>query len=285
MGRHHRRNYTRKSKTRKKTLDQKLRNKNKKKISVLNRTVLSNAAQLDRLKHDVETNVLENVQCTFANRFGGQWFSEEVSQAGINQSSENVVIRPWSGMGPGSNPNQRQGRQVIMKSLTYRIDVTVEGGVVASNWNRVGCYIVLDTQPMSTPFTSPQADQPTLNANGGASIGNTIQAQLLTGQSIQPHLQFQNMVACGGPGARFKVLGHLKGRIQQVAAGSTARPSITWEGTLTQPYKIKYGDYRDDATLAENPTNQQLLFFPYSDSAAAPHPTFTGYMRFRYREL
>lgn len=285
MPRHRRsRNYTR-SKTRKKTLDHKLRNKNKKKVSLLSRTVLSNASQLERLKHDVETNVLENVACTFANRWGGQFFSEEVSNAGINQSNENIVIRPWCGMGPGSNPNQRQGRQVIMKSLTYRIDVTVETGVVGAAWNRVGCYIVLDTQPMSTPFTATQADQPTLNANGGAAIGNTIQAQLLTGQSIQPHLQFQNMVACGGPGARFKVLGHLKGRIQQVAAGSTARPSITWEGTLTQPYKIKYGDYRDDATLAENPTNQQLLFMPYSDSVSAPHPTFTGYMRFRYREL
>lgn len=242
----------------------------RKKGGLVVRTAQSNRRAIRAIKKNTEVKVLEDTNA-IGPLYQGQYFTLDAGTDGRTTLGIEAIVSPWCGMAQGTAFDQRVGDWVTMHSLTYKIQVDCENinAPLAAESNRVGCLIVIDRDPDSVA--------PNLN-NGGTTVSTP--GTLLHNLTLQqlPYLSYQDLNNCGGPEARYKVLRHLKGTVQQQKDGATRFISLVWNGTLKSKYKVKYPNG------ARCPTNQSLRFFFYSDSVLAPGPTFTGYMRFRYKD-
>lgn len=222
----------------------------------------SNKRAISAINRKIENKVVQSVAATVGTRYGGQYLiPTQVDILGQDTTGAQLVIRPFSGMGNGSLQSQRSGSEVQMTSLTYKIKFEAE----ALLHNCMGCLIVLDR--------SPTAVQPSLS-NG------TVGGIILNGSSAYQYLRYQNMDTCAGPDARFKVLKHIKVKVQSTVAGADWPPFVLKSGTINGKYIIRY-----KATAGSiEPQNQQILFCFYSDSAIGPHPQVSLYTRLRYKD-
>lgn len=234
---------------------------------LVSRTALSNRRAIANIRRNIETKVIQSVQCTIANRFGGQWLANTtVGNLGTFLSlagTPNAICRPFSGMGNGDLQSQRNGSAVVIKSLTYKILWTAATAVAS----RVGVMIVLDRMPTDDP---PELTG-VITADG----------VITDGALAPPYLRFQNMNTCSGTGCRFKVLKHLKARVSSTALNAPSAPTALMAGTLKYKYKLRY----DSAAGSVEPQNQQLLFVFYSDSTTAlTSPTVQMATRVRFKD-
>lgn len=254
---------------RKSTISKAWKSKKRTKTSLAQRTMLANREAIKKLKGTIETNMVESNNATLANRYSGQWFANEtVDIKGQNSTNIPLVMRPLRGVVQGTTSADRSGDKVSMNSLTYRVAFTATSGAVPDAHNNCGMLVVLDRCP------NTQAP----NLMGGAPGGTVPDAgTLLGGQSSNAYLMFQNLETCGKDN-RYKILKHHKFLIQPVVSSSVSRPIHTINNTLKLPYTIQY------APGGGVPTNQELLFFFYSSSAVAPHPTVSVYCRYRFKD-
>lgn len=249
----------------------------RKKGSLVSRTAKSNRQAIKNLRRNIETKMIDTVNATVANRFGGQW----IGSTSVNNNGEfdiggvtlPAVMRPFTGLGgfvANINPLGRIGDFIHIKSVTYKLLMIAAIGET----NRIGCYIVLDRYP----------DGQGASLKGGAADG-LILADGPQASGVIP-MCYQNLDTCTGPNCRFKVLKHIQVRVSKGVTGSPVgplKPSVLVSGTLRLPYKLRY----DSSALAPanvEPANQQLLFCFYSDSGAAPHPTVDARMRVRFKD-
>lgn len=243
------------------------------KTGLLARTALSNRRAIKTLNKSVETKMIDSVNCSVGTNFGGQFCpSQAVDSRGwlANVVATPVaVMMPWYGVSQGDGSDERTGDYITMKSLTYKINFICAN----AETNRVGCYIVLDTQPSNS--------QPSLAGAPAPLVTETILATGPQASGVIPQ-KFQNLDTCSGPQARYKVLKHIQTRLSKSTLGTSGvgplKPSVIVTGTLKSHYKIRY----DGGGLI--PANQNLLFCFYSDSGIAPHPTFDFRCRFRYKD-
>lgn len=222
----------------------------------------TNKRAISSINSKIENKVVQSVTATVANRYGGQKIgATQVDNNGEDASGVQLIVRPFSGMGNGALQSQRNGSQVQMTSLTYKILFESE----ALNHNIMGCLIVLDR--------SPTATGPSLSTGGADGI-------ILDGSSSLQYLRYQSMDNCSGPDARFKVLKHIRAKVQSTAAGSTWPPQVLKSGTISGKYIVRYKSPQGSI----EPQNQQILFCFYSDSTAVPHPQVSLYTRFRFKD-
>ncbi len=250
------------------------------------RTVKANRQAIKKIKSSIENNYIANVLATPAVQFGGQVLRRtSCTNYGEDGLNNQLVWKPWRGMGKGVNVNQRTGDVVTMSSLTYKIQVTPPANL-ADSYNEVGCYIVLDTSPNDNADSLPNL----CNGNAVAPaipFGSVNKGTLMTGDSTFPTAMenFLNMDTVGGSSPRYKILKHHHCFVQAVGAGATLMPIKYFTGTLKSPYKVRYEE--QDATVPGTevkPINQELLFFFYSDSAVSPHPAIQASCRFRFKD-
>lgn len=246
------------------------RRNQRRKGGLVARTAASNRRNIKKINRNIETKVIDSVECTIASRFGGQYLQNaSVGHQGTFLSmagTPNAVLRPFSGMGNGDLQSQRTGSFVNVKSLTYKMLWTCATGVAS----RVGVYIVLDRNPTDDP--------PELNGlitSDGVLTDGALPTEL-------SYLRFQNMNTCSpNPTCRFKVLKHLQARVSSTALNAPSPPTALMTGTLKYHYKLRY----DSEAGSIEPTNQQLLFFLYSDSSTAiTSPTCQVQMRLRFKD-
>ncbi len=255
------------------TIAQAWRARNRKKTSLLARTAKANRTAVKTLARSVETKMIELSMAQPTSNYQGQFCVRiPVDINGKDGTGFDFVVKPFGLLGRGDNSNQRTGDWVKVKSLTYKIMAEAPSGVAPDTHNRVGCIIALDRHPEDT------------NQNLMDAVGPTSNGTLLGGNSQYAILRYQNMTTCGNT-QRYKVLKHLKGHVQS-PLGTTSvpvyPPSLVWSGTLTLPYRLRYDN--SVGPTGPIPDNQQLCFFFYSDSAAAPHPTINMHSRFRFKD-
>lgn len=231
------------------------------------RTAVANRRNIRRINRSIETKMIELPTATPANAWAGQNLVRiQVDSNGFDSISLSpCVLKPFSELAQGDTAAQRTGDWVKVKSLTYKIFFNSIGGLLPET-NMVGCFIVLDRDPKNVVVP---------NLTGV--VAATPDAGTLTGGNSQLiHLRYQNMLTCGKT-QRYKVLKHIKVRVQSTQAGAIFPPDATRSGTLKYPYNLRY-----DSTDA--PLNQQLCFFFYSDSSVVPHPSISVHCRFRFKD-
>ncbi len=219
--------------------------------------------------------MIQDVPIATGTRWGGQYLSNAAVDvngylAGV-AGTPVAVLSPFYGVAQGDGLDQRTGDYITMKSLTYKINFVAATLEV----NRIGCYIVLDSQP----------NNPTPPSLMGLPAGPLVATDTFLdndtpASGIAPTM-FQNLDTCSGPKPRFKLVKHISVRVGKTTAGSAVgplKPSVIVSGTLKMPYKLRY----DGAGLL--PQNQNLLFMFYSDSGAVLHPTFDLRCRFRFKD-
>lgn len=231
------------------------------------RTALANRRGIRRINRLVETKMIELPTATPGNVWTGQNMVRiQVDSNGLDSLALTpCVMKPFAQLAQGSTSAERDGDWIRVKSLTYKIFFNSTAGLLPET-NMVGCFIVLDREP-SNPVVP----------NLIGVVPNTADAgTLLGGNSQLRHLMYQNMATCGKT-LRYKVLKHIRVRVQTLTPGAVFPPDTTRTGTLKLPYNLKYDT--DDA-----PVNQQLCFFFYSDSSVAPHPAISVHCRFRFKD-
>lgn len=234
--------------------------------SLVARTALSNRRQIKKIRRNIETKMIELPTGTTANNYAGQNLVRiPVDVNGQDSVGNQVVLKPFSELAQGDSSSQRDGDWVTCKSLTYKIYFQAVTALLPET-NHVGCIIVLDRTP----------NEDVLPNLVGIVPGTLDDGSLLGGNSQLPHLRYQNMATCGNT-QRFKVLKHIKARVQTQTNGAVFAPDAVRTGTIKNPYKLKY-----DSTDA--PLNQQILFFFYTDSSAVPHATVSCHCRFRFKD-
>lgn len=239
------------------------------------RTALANRRQIKRIKRGIETKMIELGNGVIANDYSAPSFVRQ--QVDINgfegTGALPLVLKPMRSLVRGDGPNEMAGEWVKMKSLTYKIYFQATAGLLGET-NNVGCLIVLDRDPTS-------AVSPSLT---GLTPGTLDTGALLGGNSQLPMLRYQNLDTCGKTN-RYKVLRHIRARVQSTAT-SVLPPDKVVSGTLKLPYNVQYGTPVAPVVPQTpfRPINQELLFFFYSDSAAAPHPTCSIHCRFRFKD-
>lgn len=241
------------------------------------RTALANRRAIKKSNRAIETNMIELPTATEANQWSGQNMVRiQVDVNGLSSTlATPVVQKPFRELAQGDSSAEREGDWIQCKSLTYKIYVTAVTALLPET-NHCGVLIVLDRDPTNTV-------QPNLV---GVVPGTLDQGTLLGGNSQLPHLRYQNMATCG-KSLRFKVLRHHKVRVQTTATGAVYPPDQTIIGTLKYPYKLKYpadAPAPPPGVTADAPSNQEILFFFYSDSSLTPHPAFSTHMRFRFKD-
>lgn len=234
---------------------------------VVVRTVKANRSQIRRINRSIETKMIELPTATPANAWAGQNMVRiQVDSDGFDSVTNSpTVLKPFSELAQGDTAATRTGDWVKVKSLTYKIFFNSIAGLLPET-NMCGCFIVLDRDP-----TNPVVP----NLTGV--VAATPDAGTLTGGNSQLiHLRYQNMLTCGKT-QRYKVLKHIRVRVQSSVAGSVFPPDVTRTGTLKYPYNLRYN-------TQDAPLNQQLCFFFYSDSTVVPHPTISVHCRFRFKD-
>ena len=240
---------------------------------LVTRTVKANRRDIKSIKRSIEINMIEDVQATIGNRYGGQWLEPtQVSDLGEDPTPLPLVMRPLHGISRGAASTQRNGDKIKMTSLTYRVQFTATTGLLADTHNFCGMFVVHDSNPAANA-TAP-------NLMGAAGTGTSNDGTLLAGQgplAYQKFLALKNV----GKNKRYKVLKHHKVFIQPVAATSVGRPQALINHTLKLPYLLQYPAA---PSVVNSPLNQDLYFFFYSSSGAAPSPEVSCYCRVRYRD-
>lgn len=239
---------------------------------LVTRTAESNRRAIKKLRHNVETKLLENVVAQ-APLFAGQIVAIDADNRGESQPGDPAIWRPLRALTEGASQRQRIGNHVTLQRLQYRVEVFPETGAIASEYNRVGMIIVLDTDPTNSNL-------PNLNNSNATTVtpGTLLQNVAAVPGDQPPYQQYQNVYTCGSTDSRYKVLRHHKGKVQQQAAGATRFPTTVFSGVIDSKYKLMYENTRN--TLV----NQELLFFMYSDSGTFPAPRFVGYARYWYKD-
>lgn len=262
------RRYKKKHHSAARSLQRAWRARKRRKTGLLSRTAQSNRRAIKQIKKNFETKMVEEHTAVLGNRFRGQ--SLQDTQLNINGWSGTgyVVVNPLGGIPEGTGANERVGDWIKLKSLTYRVKITATTGLVPDTHNVCGCIVVLDREPDAQPPNVRTSSETLYTPDKGT---------LLSGQAVEPDMMFQNLDTCG-KSLRYKVLKHHKLMVQPVANTSVVKPERTITATIKSPYKIRY-----------DPTsgfiqNQRLLFFFYSSSTTAPHPTFNFKSRVRYTD-
>lgn len=240
---------------------------------LVTRTAESNRRAIKKLRHSIETKLIDNVVCA-APLFSGQILAIDADTNGESQAGDPAIWRPLRSLAEGSAANKRIGNHVTLQRLQYRVEVFPETGAISSEYNRVGMIIVLDTDP--TNATLPNLNnQNQLTVNAGTLL-SCVSPGAVGSQPV--YQQYQNVLTCGTTDSRYKVLRHHKGKVQQQAAGATRFPTTVFSGVIDSKYKLMYEGTRN--TLV----NQELLFFCYSDSVTFPAPRFVGYARYWFKD-
>lgn len=235
------------------------------------RTALSNRRQIKKINRSIETKMIELVNGTLGNQYSGQYVVRvPVDDTGFDSTGYPLAIKPYRGVEEGTEADERTGDWVKAKSLTYKIYFQAVTGLLAET-NHIGCYIVLDRDPLN----------PVVPNLCGMVPGTLDAGSVLGGNSQHMWMRFQNMATCGKT-QRFKVLKHIRRHVQTTQNGSINQPSTSVTGTLKLPYNLKYTDAT--ATIPDRPLNQELVFLFYSDSNAAPHPNVSMHCRFRFKD-
>jgi len=231
------------------------------------RTAVANRRNIRRINRSIETKMIELPTATPANNWAGQNMVRiQVDSNGFDSLvATPTVMKPFRELAQGDTSATRTGDWVKVKSLTYKIFFNSISGLLPET-NMVGCFFVLDREPNNTVLPSLV----------GIVAGTPDAGTLLGGNSQLIHLRYQNMVTCGKT-QRYKVLKHVRVRVQSLTPGGVFSPDQTRSGTLKFPYNLRY-----DATDA--PINQELLMFFYSDSAVTPHPAISVHCRFRFKD-
>lgn len=256
------------SKTLKKGWKQRAR---RQKGGLVARTALANRKQIKRINKSIETKMIELPTCTAANSWRGQNLVRiSVDINGQDPASgAPLVMKPFAELSQGDTSAERTGDWVKVKSLTYKVFFESVTGLLPET-NRMGLIVVLDRQPTNSVIPSLTGVVP----------GTLDEGSLLGGNSQLPHLRFQDMSTCGKT-QRYKVLRHHRTNVQSFAAGTVFPESQYLSATINNPYNIKYDN---DGDYADAPLNQQILFFLYSDSGAAPHPRVSIHTRYRFKD-
>lgn len=242
------------------------RRKQRRSGGLVARTALSNRRQIRKINRSIETKMIELPTATPANNYSGQNIVRlQVDVNGFDSTGLPLVVKPLGELAQGDTAQSRDGDWVKMKSLTYKIYFQALAGLI-SETNHVGCIIALDRTPNEDVL-------PNLN---GMVAGTPDDGTLLGGNSQLVHLRYQNMATCGKT-QRYKVLRHIRARVQTTVAGAVFPPDAVKSGTLKYPYNLKYDS--NDA-----PMNQQLCMFFYSDSSVSPHPSVSMHCRFRFKD-
>lgn len=266
------------------------RRKKRAKTSLLSRTALANRKAIKSIQRSTETNMIQNVAATGANSYGGQFFRSAVGDLGQDAAANALVWKPMRGMGEGAASNQRDGEVVTMQSLSYRIEFLATNAVTPipnDAYNRCGVYVVLDTKggTQGGALAAPNLCTGNWSAaapNGGTLMSVPIQAY---GGTDAFHA-WLNRNTCSGPNCRYKILRKHEVVVQPTGQDGAVYPaSRIISGTLKGKYRIRYPKQTSPPSGAELvPSNQEILFFFFSDSTAAPFPTCNGVARFRYKD-
>lgn len=258
--------YKKRSYSRPKSIKRAWNMKKRRKVSLNDRTTMANRRAIKSIRKSVESKMCENVLCTTATDYGGQFVTDTVDAAGDNAAGLPFSMRLWAGLTTGDDSNDRTGAWVNHKSTTLKIKLEPGAGIAPDSYNKVTFYLVLDKSPMESDNVTVSV--PTLG-------------ELLAGSSGDNSLKYYNLNNTGLK-SRFKILKKF------VLNTSPATPNI---GRLFSPikfktitvkgnYKIKYAERAGSI----EPLNQSLILMAHSDSAVIPMPRLNVFCRFRFRE-
>lgn len=256
--------------------------KKRKKTGLVQRTLEANRKQLKKLAKtaDVKQQLSITANDTTTPPWQGQVFSLQADVGGQDVGGTNAVVCPLA-ISRGETNSEFNGDEVTLCSLSYHVQVDAETGPLAADFNRVGMIVVLDRKP--------QGPEPNLNG-GPAGTGEDLGTLLtpLSGTTIVPYLQYKNKnTTDAGDQAepRYEILRHHKGIVQPQLAGSTRFANVIFSGSVKGQYKFQYPDRGALPNAPLIPINKRILIFCYSDSSVFPAPVFTGYCRYRFRDV
>lgn len=255
--------------------------KKRKKTGLVQRTLEANRKQLKKLAKTPDVKQQTQKQATDVDTppWQGQQFSLQPNVNGVDVGGQNAVVNPLV-VEQGSTDDTFSGNEVTLCSLSYHVEVNAETGPLAADYNRVGMIVVLDRKPLG----------PEPNLNGGAAQAEdlgTLLTPSLPGTFIRPYLQFKNKNTTDAgdqPEPRYEILRHHKGIVQPQLAGSTRFANVIFSGSIKGQYKFQMPPRRTGAN-GWLPSNKRILIFCYSDSTVFPAPVFTGYCRYRFRDI
>lgn len=272
------------------------RRRKRRKVGLVQRTLMANRNNLKRLKKTITTQVQSDEQALAVNDWDGQYNDNLIVDNDGVEASSSLPFSPSLLRLPFGGPDGRKDAWIQMKSLTMKYCITAGDRYVNQ---RVTLMLVLDTN-----FT--------------ALIGNVNINSILdfTGATVGPpankyDLAFQNLNTTGLKG-RFKVLWkktHTLSTnavidtvtvpaITQEAVGTVMRPAYdnqSWVSrqypgraygsvTIKRPYKLNYGQNND----TKNPDNQTVRLFAFSTAEGASGGSgavIQYYCRFRFKDL
>lgn len=273
------------------------RAKKRRKIGLVQRTLMANRNSLRQIKKSVTTKVQQDQQALPANDWDGQYNDNLVVDNDGYETSTNLAFSPSLLRLPFAGLGGRVDPWVQMKSLTMKYCITAGDRYVNQ---RVTLMLVLDNDLIGNPS------------------GNVDLAEILdfTGATVGPpankyDLAFQNLTTTGHKG-RFKILWkkvHMLTTnavidtatvpaITQEAVGTVMRPeyeNAQWRSksyagrqygsvTIKRPYKLNYG--QETTTLS--PANQTIRLFAFSTAEGATGgagAVIQYYCRFRFKDL
>lgn len=287
------------------------RRKKRRKIGLVQRTLMANRQQIKRIKKSVETKMCDRVPgrnppINDGTPYSGNYVYPAISVDNKGQIATttdlfcpSLLQLPCTTLQFGTPPNTieaqgnswaREGQWVQMKSLTMKYKV--EAGSIANE--RLTLMLVHDSMPNETE--PDLTDLLTLAVTMDAGVVNPADFY---------RMAFQNLDNTGKEG-RYKILWrkeHIVNPIEvqleqvpaitQEAVGSVMRPAyyadqyantlrpheVYGSVTLKLPYKINYGT--DGTNLS--PYNQTIRLFAFTSEAGA-RPTFTYFCRFRFKD-
>ncbi len=273
------------------------RNRKRRKIGLVQRTLMANRQSLHRLKKSITTKVQQDEQALPANDWDGQYNDNLIVDNDGQETSTTTAFSPSLLRLPFGGLGGRNDPWVQMKSLTMKYCITAGDRFVNQ---RVTLMLVLDNDLIGNP-------------SGNVDLGEILD---FTGATVAPpankyDLAFQNLTTTGHKG-RFKILWkkvHMLTTnnvvdtatvpaITQEAVGTVMRPqydNAQWRSrsyagrqygsvTIKRPYKLNYG--QETTTLS--PANQTIRLFAFSTaegSAGGAGSVIQYYCRFRFKDL
>jgi hypothetical protein len=273
------------------------RNRKRRKIGLVQRTLMANRQALSRIKKSFTTKVQQDEQALPANDWDGQYNDNLIVDNDGQETSTTTAFSPSLLRLPFGGLGGRVDPWVQMKSLTMKYCITAGARYVNQ---RVTLMLVLDNDLIGNP-------------SGNIDLGEILD---FTGATVAPpsnkyDLAFQNLTTTGHKG-RFKILWkkvHMLTTndvvdtatvpaITQQAAGTVMRPeydNAQWRSrsyagrqygsvTIKRPYKLNYG--QSSTTLS--PANQTIRLFAFSTAEGAlggAGSVIQYYCRFRFKDL
>lgn len=295
-----RRSSTRRRRSGASSIQKAWRNRKRRKIGLVQRTLMANRRNLKAFKKTVTTNVCQDIQALLANDFDGQYNDSCICD---NVGAESTSALPFSPSllripynTPAVTGGGRKDAWIQMKSLTMKYCITAGDRYVNQ---RVNMMLVLDRHGAGNDSNIPIA---TLLDFTGATVGPP---------ANRYDLAFQNLDFTGKHG-RFKILwrkSHMLssndaistvtvpaitaqavGTVERIAYDNKQWRSRSYPGrvfgsvTLKRPYKLNYGQ----TALETSPENQTVRLFVWTTaegSASGAGAIIQYYCRFRYKDL